>query len=336
MKNLIIKRLLSIIPNIFGVIIVTFIIVRILPGDPAIFFAGPLASDEAIDKIRKVMNLDKSIFEQLYIYMFDLFQGNLGQSLTTGQPVISDLLKRLPASLELTFCSLIFAILISLPLGIYSAIKKDSFLDHFVRASVTICAALPTFFVALLLVLFLYYIFPVASAPFGRLNLFATPPPFFTGFYLIDSIIIGNYDLFYASFLHLILPSISLGLFAFAPLTRMIRASMIEILKNDFIISAKSFGLSSYTIIIVYAFRNVLISLLNTLGMIYSFLLGATVLVEKVYSWPGIGTYAVKAVLTSDYSAVQGFVLIVAIIFVILNLIIDIFSKLLDTRVGYS
>jgi len=334
--RIIFNRLISVIPNIFGVIIVTFIIVRILPGDPAIFFAGPLASAEAIEKIKIEMNLDKNLFQQLIIYITELFQGDLGNSLTTGQPVLIDLIKRLPASLELTLCSLIFSFIISIPVGIYSAIKKDTLFDHIVRATVTIVAALPTFFVALLLVFTLYYVFPIASAPFGRLNLFADPPDFFTGFYLIDSLIIGDFNLWYASFSHLILPSISLGLFAVAPLTRMIRASMIEILSNDFIIAAKSYGLSTYKVIIIYAFKNVLISLLNTFGMIFSFLLGASVLVEKVYSWPGIGTYAVKAVLTSDYASVQGFVLVIAILYVILNLFIDVISKLFDPRISYT
>ncbi|MBP0017323.1 MAG: ABC transporter permease [Cyanobacteria bacterium SBLK] len=328
----ILKRLLSAIPSVIGVIIVSFIMTRMLPGDPAAFFAGASATPEAIAQVRETLGLDKSGFEQFFIYISNLVRGDLGTSLTTGQTVIYDLITRLPASLELTLAGVFFAFIIAIPLGILAALKPNSWLDHLSRFISTAGVSLPTFFTGLLLVYIFYFLLGIAPAPVGRLDLLSSPPQHFTGFYLIDSLVSRNFPLFIIAFQHLILPAITLGIFALAPLARVTRASMISILASDFIRMAKSHGLSPVKILFTYAFRNALLPIITTIGVVFSFLLGANILVEKVFAWPGVGSYAVEALITSDYTPVQGFVLTMAFLYIFLNLAIDILYGIIDPR----
>ena len=189
------------------------------------------------------------------------------------------------------------------------------------------------FFTGLILIYVLYYLLGWAPAPLGRLDVFYTAPPQVTGFYLIDSLIAGDPETFTAALKQLILPALTLGVFSLAPIARMTRASMLAVLSSDFVRTARANGLSSWTVIITYAFRNAMLPVITTLGMVFSFLLGANVLVEKVFAWPGIGSYAVEALLASDFAPVQGFVLTMAVMYVALNLIIDIVYGLIDPRV---
>jgi len=178
-----------------------------------------------------------------------------------------------------------------------------------------------------------YYLTGWAPAPLGRLDVFYTDPPHVTGFFLIDSLIAGQPDTFMAALKQLILPALTLGIFSLAPIARMTRASMLAVLSSDFIRTARASGLSPYTVIITYAFRNAMLPVITTLGMVFSFLLGANVLVEKVFAWPGIGSYAVEALLASDFAPVQGFVLTMAVLYIMLNLFIDVLFGLIDPRV---
>ena len=193
--------------------------------------------------------------------------------------------------------------------------------------------SLPVFFTGLLLVYVFYYQLGWSPAPIGRLDAFATAPPSITGFYLFDSIVTGNLETFRAAFSQLILPALTLGIFSLAPIARMTRASMLQVLASDFVRTARASGLDSKTVILVYAFRNAMLPVVTTLGMVFSFLLGANVLVEKVFAWPGIGSYAVEALISSDFAPVQGFVLAMAILYVALNLIIDMLYGVIDPRV---
>ncbi|MEL6472094.1 MAG: ABC transporter permease [Cyanobacteria bacterium J06623_4] len=331
---LILRRILAALPSVLGVIILTFILTRALPGDPAAYFAGPAASAEAIDQIRKTLGLNRSLPEQFFIYVGELLRGDLGNSLTTGQTVLSDLLTRLPASLELTLAGLLFSLTLAIPLGILAAIRPGSWIDHAVRVIATAGVSLPTFFTGLLLIYILYFLLGIVPAPLGRLDILYSAPPQVTGLYLIDSLIAGDLELFWASLSQLILPAVTLGLFALAPLARVTRAAMLAVLSSDFIRTAKASGLSPTTVLFGYAFRNALLPIVTTLGVVFSFLLGSNVLVEKVFSWPGIGSYAVSALVASDYAAVQGFVLTMALLYVALNLVIDLLYIVIDPRAG--
>lgn len=328
------RRTLASIPSILGVIIVTFLLTRALPGDPAAYFAGPAATQEAIDQIRESLGLNRSLPEQFVIYVGELLRGDLGQSLTTGQTVLSDLLTRLPASLELTLAGLVFSLSLALPLGILAATRPGSWIDHGVRVLSTAGVSLPTFFTGLLLIYVFYFRLGVAPAPLGRLDILYSSPEQVTGLFLVDSLLAGNLEIFWAALSQLVLPAVTLGLFALAPLARVTRASMLGVLSSDFIRTARASGLAPRMILFGYAFRNAMLPVVTTLGVVFSFLLGANVLVEKVFAWPGIGSYAVSALIASDYAAVQGFVLTMALLYVVLNLLIDLLYTVIDPRAG--
>ncbi|MCF4165975.1 ABC transporter permease [Zavarzinia compransoris] len=327
------RRLATAIPSLIGVIIVTFLLTRVLPGDTAAYFAGPAATPEAIEEIRVKLGLDKSIPEQFVDYVGALVQGDLGSSLTTGQPVIQDIIDRLPASAELTLFGLFIAIAVAVPLGILAAVRQGSWIDHLCRIVATAGVSLPVFFTGLLLVYVFYYILGWAPAPLGRLDVFAFPPDPITGFLLIDCVLVGDWETLGSALAQLAVPSATLAIFALAPITRITRASMLSVLSSEFVRTARASGLSPFKVIVGYAFRNAMLPVITTLGMVFSFLLGANVLVEKVFAWPGIGSYAVEALIASDYAPVQGFVLAMAIMYVVLNLLIDLLYGVIDPRV---
>ena len=333
MLGTIARRLAAAIPSLIGVVIVTFLLTRALPGDPAAYFAGPSATVEAIEQVRQNMGLNASLPTQFVAYLRDLARGDLGQSLSTGLPVVTELRERLPASIELTLMGLFLALIIAVPLGVWSATRPGSWIDHACRALTTIGVSLPTFFTGLLLSYIFYFLLGWAPSPLGRLDPYLSPPPHVTGFYLIDSLVAGEPQVFWASLKQLALPAITLALFVMAPIARMTRASMLGVLSSEFIRTARASGLSRLTILYRYALRNALLPIVTTLGMVFSFLLGSNVLVEKVFAWPGIGSYAIEALVVSDYAPVQGFVLTMAILYVVLNLSIDLLYTVIDPRV---
>jgi ABC-type dipeptide/oligopeptide/nickel transport system permease component len=333
MLRMVLKRLVLAIPSLVGVVVVTFLLTRALPGDPAAYFAGPAATKEAIEQIRVKLGLDQPLPVQFARYVGDLARGDMGSALTTGQPVAAEIRARLPASAELTLLGLILSVVIAVPLGIMAATRPNSLIDHACRIISTAGVSLPVFFTGLILVYVFYYLLGWAPAPLGRLDVFFTTPPTVTGFYLIDSAIIGDWEVFRGSLKQLTLPALTLGIFSLAPIARMTRASMLAVLASDFVRTARAGGLSPFTVIVTYAFRNAMLPVVTTLGMVFSFLLGANVLVEKVFAWPGIGSYAVEALIASDFAPVQGFVLTMAVMYVALNLLIDILYGLIDPRV---
>ena len=333
MLMMILKRMMMAVPSLIGVVIVTFLLTRALPGDPAAYFAGPAATTEAIQQIRVKLGLDKPLYIQFVRYVEDLAHGDLGNSLTTGQPVGQEIKTRLPASAELTLLGLIVSVLIAVPLGILAATRPNSLIDHSCRVIATAGVSLPVFFTGLILIYVFYYHLGWAPPPLGRLDIFFSPPRQVTGFYLIDSLIAGDGEVFVAALKQLILPALTLAIFSLAPIARMTRASMLAVLSSDFVRTARASGLAPFTVVITYAFRNAMLPVITTLGMVFSFLLGANVLVEKVFAWPGIGSFAVEALIASDFAPLQGFVLTMAIMYVALNLIIDILYGLIDPRV---
>src|ERR1700686_4712662 len=291
----IVKRLVTVIPTLIGVVIVTFLLTRVLPGDPAVYFAGPPAPPQSIAEIRKSLGPARPLPDQFARYVNDLAHGNFGNSLSTGRPVATEISSRLPASAELTLTGLFLAIVIAVPLGIFAAVKQGSLIDHLCRIVATAGVSLPVFFTGLLLVYIFYFKLGWSPAPIGRLDAFATAPPDIT----------GNFETFRAALSQLILPAVTLAVFSLAPITRMTRASMLAVLSSEFIRTARASGLDGRTVILTYAFRNAMLPVVTTLGMVFSFLLGANVLVEKVFAWPGIGSFAVEALIASDFAPVQ-------------------------------
>ncbi|MCU0987810.1 MAG: ABC transporter permease [Acetobacteraceae bacterium] len=333
MLGLLARRLAAALPTLAGVVIVTFVMTRALPGDPAAYFAGPAATQEAVEEIRRQLGLDQPLWVQFGAYLADLARGDLGVSITTGQPVLADIAQRLPASAELTLIGLLIAAGLGVPMGVAAALRPNSWVDHLCRVIATAGVSLPTFFTGLLLVYVFYYILGWAPAPLGRLDAFSSPPPHVTGFYLIDSALAGDGETFTYAAAQLVLPAFTLGIFALAPIARMTRGSMLSVMSSDFIRAARAAGLAGRTVVIRYALRNALLPVVTTLGMVLSFLLGANVLVEKVFAWPGIGSYAVEALIASDYAPVQGFVMTMAALYVALNLLIDLAYQAIDPRV---
>lgn len=333
-SKMILGRVAQAIPVVIGVVVISFLLTRALPGDPAAYFAGPAADEASIAEIREALGLNKPLFQQFFYYVGDLARGDLGTSLTTGQTVMSDLAARLPASLELTLVALFMSCAIAIPLGVLAATRPGTWVDHLCRVLVTAGVSMPTFFTGIVLIYVFYYLAGIAPSPLGRLDFIYLSPPNVTGFYLIDTALTGDWETWLGALKQLILPATTLALFTLAPIARMTRAAMLTALSSDFIRTARAAGLGSRKVLYGYAFRNALLPVVTTLGMVFSFTLGANVLVEKVFAWPGIGSYAVEALVVSDYAAVQGFVLAMALLFVGLNLIIDIAYALIDPRFG--
>ena len=331
------NRLLASVPALLGVVVVTFILMRVLPGDPAVFFAsGPSAGREEIEQLRHSMGLDQPVPIQLIRYLGQVATGNLGRSMTTGQPVSLDMRRRLPASLELTCTALLMALLLSVPLGVLAALRPGSLLDHAVRMLCTLGVCVPTFVSGLLLIYAFYYLLGWAPDPTARIDIFASTPPDITGFYLIDFALVRDWEGWWAAFTQLLLPAMTMALFVLAPLARMTRASMLSVLGSDFIRTANAMGLGRPRIVVAYALRNALLPVITITGIVFSTMLGANVLVEKVFSWPGVASYALDALLASDYAPVQAFVLLMALIFVMVNVMIDVLYGIADPRVSTS
>jgi peptide/nickel transport system permease protein len=331
--RLIFKRVLGALPNLFGIVLITFLLTRALPGDPAAFYAGPAGTAEAVEQVREKLGLNRSWPEQFAIYLYDLARGDLGQALSTGQPVRDELLTRLPASLELVFLALTLAICVAIPLGVAAARHPNTWIDHVCRLVTTAGVSLPTFFTGLLLTYIFYFLLGWAPSPIGRLDPYLTAPETITGFYTVDSLLHGQVSLFRASAAQLSLPVLTLAIFVLAPLARMTRASMLAVLSADFVRTARASGLSSRKVLVSYALRNALLPIVTTVGMVFSFLLGMSVIVEKVFAWPGVGSFALDALIANDYAPVQGFVLTMAALYTLLNLVIDLLYVVIDPRV---
>ncbi|WP_353475350.1 ABC transporter permease [Salipiger sp. H15] len=329
-------RIAQAIPVLFGVIVISFLLTRALPGDPAAQFAGAMATPESIEQVRTSLGLDKPLVQQFGLYLGQLARGDLGQSVSTGQPVVSELASRLPASLELTLFALILSCAVAIPLGVLAATRPGSWVDQLCRLLVTAGVSLPTFFTGIMLVYVFYYLLGIAPSPLGRLDFIYLDPPHVTGFFLIDAALAGDWETWFGALRQLILPGVTLALFTLAPIARMTRAAMLSALSADYVRTARAAGLAPRKVLYGYAFRNALLPVVTTLGMVFSFVLGANVLVEKVFAWPGIGSYAVEALVVSDYAAVQGFVLSMALLFVLLNLLIDLAYSVIDPRFGTS
>jgi peptide/nickel transport system permease protein len=329
----ILRRLVLGLPTLFGVVVVSFALTRLLPGDPAVYFAGAAPTPEAIADLRRTLLLDRPLPQQFAAYLSDLLHGNLGRSLVTGQPVLQDLSTRFPATLELTLTAIALALVIAVPLGVAGAMRKGRGIDHVARMVSTTALSLPSFFTGLLLVFAFYYLMGIAPAPLGRLAPMSFPPPERTGFMILDAALARDWAACRDAAAHLLLPALALAIAGVGPLTRVTRSAMLAVLSSDFIRAARAYDLPRWKLVYAYALRNAMLPVLTTAGVVFSFLISANVVVEKVFSWPGIGSYALEALVASDYAAVQGFVLAVATLYVLINIAIDILYGIVDVRV---
>ena len=336
MTGYLVRRFIWIIPVILVVTLIVFSVSRVLPGNPVYLILGNQAADQiAIDKLTAKMGLDKPIYVQYTMYLKDLLKGDFGNAWHTGNPVSVDLKARYPATIELALTSLFIAILIGIPLGVFSSVFLNSWLDHTIRFFGFIGLSIPSFWLGLTLSYLLAFKLQLLPAPIGRIGFSFSPPNPVTGFYIIDSLLAGDLQAFKSSVSYLILPSITLALGQIAGISGIVRSSMIEALNSDYIRSAHAYGSSAFKIYFKYALKNAMIPTITYIGNGMLFLLGGVVVVEYVFAWPGLGLYAMDCIFVKDYNGVQGVALVLAASSVIIYVAVDFFYYLFDPRVKF-
>ena len=330
------RRVLLMIFVVWGAVTLTFLIARLIPGNPIAVIIGthPGIDPAVVKDLYSAWGLDQPLPVQYVDYLKTTFQGNLGVSFNTGRPVVTDLVSRLPATVELSIVALIFTLLIGIPVAVVSATHKNSILDHFGRIFAIIGFSAPSFWVAIILLLIFFREFGLVGI--GRLGPQFTPPPFVTGLYTIDTLLAHNTPEFFDALIHLILPGITLALTGAAATMRLLRSSMLEAITSDYVRTARMKGLKERAVIYKHAFRNAMIPMTTYIGLLVGGFLAGAVLIETIFNWNGIGQYTVQAIFASDYPALQGVVLIDAFIIAILNLIVDLVYVVIDPRIRYG
>lgn len=330
----ILRRILAAVPTLFGALVIMFVLTRILPGDPALMVLGPAhSSPENVEQMRKVMGLDHSVSVQFLRYLGQLIRGDLGYSWHTGNSVTRELIMRFPATFELTTVALFLMLLIGLPLGIIAGYYRNKTPDNLINGMTVMGISMPTFWLGLLLIYVFFFILEIAPPPMGRLSAEAESPPVVTGLLVIDTLLNRDFPAFLSALHQLILPAVTLAFFNLAILVRTLKADIIDTLREDFIRTARAMGLSQKRILFKHALRNALLPTVTLLGTIYGSLLGGAILTEVVFSWPGVGTYAVESIQWLDFAGLQGFIIFYVFIFTIVNLLVDISYKVIDPRV---
>ncbi len=335
MIRYVIRRLLLLVPMLLGLSVIDFAIARLLPGDPAALAAGPNATPEVLASVQREFGLDKPIPLQYWDYLTGLVQGDWGVSIFTRRPVFEDIVTFLPATLELVAAAMLIAIVLGIPLGLAAAVWRNGVLDYVTRTVSLGGIAMPRFFLGLLLQLcFVTWldILPLS----GRFPLIDLPPEEITGFYTIDSLLTGDWYALRVSLAHLALPALAMSLSPLATIIRMMRASTIEVLQQDYVMTERALGLSSRLILFKYVLKNAMTSTLTVIGLYVSWLLGGTVLVETVFDWPGLGLYATQAILTQDFMPVIGVTLVIAIIYLLTMLVVDVLYGVFNPKVRYA
>ena len=323
------KRILSLIFVVIGITLVVFIATHCLPADPARAAAGPSASKEQVEEKRVELGLDRPLYVQYLDYMKGLAHFDMGKSYKSRQPVTQEISSRLAATMELTVLSLVVFFIIALLMGSIAALKRNKIIDHVIRFFSVGSMAVPPYWLALLLQYFLFY--KAQLLPSGyRL------PDTVTGFYLLDSAIQGDWALFALCAKHLLLPVLSLVIGYCGITTRMMRTQLLQELRQDYIRTARSKGLPEHTVIRRHAMKNAISPILTMLGMQAGGMIGGTVLIEKIFSWPGLGSYALEAIMSMDLLVIAGITTVMAVIFILINLIVDISYVLIDPRVRLS
>ena len=326
----ILKRLFLMVVVMFGVATIVFFITHIIPADPVGAILGGNAPIERVDEMRHQLGLDKPITLQFIDYMKGIVHADFGISLKSNRPVLTDIINYFPATIELAVASMLFAVLVGVFLGIFSAIYRNKSIDHFSRVFSILGVSMPVFWLGLLLLLLFYYHLDLLPGG-GRNSLFIFPLRI-TGFVLLDSLLAGNWAAFWDGLSHIVLPAFVLGYASAASIARIMRASMLDILRQDFIRTAKSKGLSKRLVIYRHALKNALIPVVTIIGLSFGSLLSGAVLTETIFSWPGLGRYIVNALLVLDYPAVTGGTLFIAFVYSLANLLVDISYAVLDPR----
>lgn len=335
MVRYILRRLYALIFVLVGLSLITFFVSHVVPGDPARLAAGPQARPEQVETLRHELGLDKPLPVQYVLYMKNLVGGNLGQSIHTYRPVADDIKDYFPATVELAILATLICIVVGVPFGVVSAVNRDKPIDHASRVIALSGVSMPTFWLGLLLQLLFFKVLrwlPIG----GRIDAFIDVPAHVTGLYLVDSLIARDWDAFGSSLQHLLLPAVTLAYSSLAVVTRMTRASMLDVVGQDFIRTARAKGLHERVVVYKHALKNALIPTVTVVGLQVGYLLSGTFLVETIFSWPGLGLYGVQSIMTLDVPAIMGVTLLVASIYVLINLAVDILYVYLDPRIKYA
>lgn len=332
MFSFILRRLAGLLLVMVGVSVITFALAHLVPVDPAAAALGQNARDEQIAAYRTQLGLDRPVVEQYFTYMGRLFQGDFGTSIRTRRPVADDLVDFLPATLELSLAALLVSLFFGIPLGMAAALRRNTWVDALARLLALVGGSIPIFYLGLLLIGLFYRQLQWLPGP-GRLDSTMNPPEFVTGIYSLDSLLTGNWEVFQNSLYHLILPSITLGYFSTAVLLRMTRSAMLEVLSQDYVRTARAKGLAYRVVVWRHALRNALPPILTTVGITFGSLLSGAVLTETIFNWPGLGRYATTSVTSLDFPAVMGVTIVAAIVYPLVNTLVDIAYTFVDPRI---
>jgi peptide/nickel transport system permease protein len=324
---------LQIIPVLLGVSIIVFFMVRAIPGDPAQILLGQTATQAQVQQLREQMGLDKPVVAQYGLFLRDAVKGDLGESIVTGRPVTTELLVRFPATLELTSFAMLIAIVVGVPVGVISAVKQYSMLDKITSTFALAGISMPIFWLAMVLVVIFSVNLGLLPFP-GRLSSGVSITSI-TGLVLVDSLLTGNFAGFWDGLEHLILPAAALGTIPMAIIMRMTRSSMLEVMGEDYVRTARAKGVVPWRVIFKHALRNAMLPTVTVIGLQVGLLMGGAIITETIFSWPGVGQIAYESVNRRDYAMIQGVVLYGATLFVLVNLLVDILYAVLDPRVRY-
>ena len=327
----IIKRVLYIIPILIGLIVLTFFAARIVPTDPAGVLAGPQATKEQIEVLRKQYGLDKPLHIQLIVYLKNLVAGDLGISFHTSRPVYHELKERLPATLELTFAAMFVSVLIGIPLGIVCALKRNAVIDHLLRIITIAGLSIAAFWLGIMLMLLFSMWLDIA--PLGRRIGSDFEVTEITGLYLIDTLLTFDFETFADSLRHMFLPVLTLAAPCFATITRFTRSGVLDVLQQDFVLYQRSMGVPWFVIVWKYVLRNAITSTVTQIGLLFGSLLAGAVVIEKVFDWPGLGLFAIETIFLADYNAMMAVTLWAGLMFTSMNLLTDIAHAAIDPRV---
>ena len=331
MLRYIAKRIPYVIPQLFGIILVSFFMVKLIPGDPAVMMLGPTASQQSLAALRDKMGLSKPLWQQFAYYIGDVLHGNLGTSWQTTRPVTEDLLQRFPATLELVTFGLLLAIAIGFPLGVAASRLQSGPVRKFADYYGLLAGAMPDFWLALVLIYIFYTQLGWIAAPLGRIDLAVVPPRTITGSLVVDSLLTGNIDALSSSFGHLVLPVLTLGIINAGPILKMTQTMVTRALSSEFVQYAEICGLPR-RVVLRQAVRAALPAIVTIISVLFGFLIGGAVLVEIVFSWGGAGQYAVQGVLNADVNPVLGFVVLSAVLSLVIYLVVDLIYYALDPR----
>jgi len=331
----ILRRLGLLLPTFIGVTLIAFALIHLIPGDPIELMAGERGIDPARHALlRAELGFDKPLWQQYFSYVFNIFQGDLGNSLVTRAPVLHEFFTLFPATIELSFFAMVFAVCVGLPVGIFAAVKRGSVFDHTVMGASLVGYSMPIFWWALLLIL-LFSVNLGWTPVSGRISVLFWVEPV-TGFMLIDTLLAGDTEAFWSALQHLILPAIVLGTIPLAVIARMTRSSMMEVVREDYIRVARAKGLSPLRVIAVHALRNALIPVVTVIGLQVGVLLAGAILTETIFAWPGVGKWLVDSIQRRDYPSVQGGILLIASVVMLVNLIVDLLYGLINPRIRHA